>query len=87
MANKLNLKTLISDSWLKELGFNHIGGEKWEYIIQQYGGYADFIYYESDRKRLVIQYKCNEIELVKCYKKETLKRALSLVGYKLSSLK
>lgn len=85
---ELKCKTLINTSWLKELGFTEIGADKdkWEYIIQKYCGYSDFIYYEFENKRLVIQYKCNQVELVNCTKKDTLRRALSLIGYKLKTL-
>ena len=83
---ELKQKTLINTSWLKELGFTEISADKWEYIIQKYGGYSDFIYYDFENRRLVIQYKCNQVELVNCTKKDTLRRALSLIGYKLKTL-
>ena len=85
MKHELKFKNLISESWLKEVGFQE-KTEGWEYLIQQYGGYHDFIYYEFIRHRLVIQYKCNQVEIIECTKKSTMKRALSLVGYKLKGL-
>jgi len=51
----------------------------YEFLIHQYGGYHDFVYYEPPAKRLCIQYKLNNIDLQNCDKKKA-NEALHLVG-------
>lgn len=50
-----------------------------EFLIKQYGGYHDFVFYSPKEKRLVIQYNQNGVELLNCNKRKA-NIALALVG-------
>lgn len=65
---------------LLDFGFEMMGKhDSFEFVIKQYGGYHDFVFFNVEHKRLVIQYHLNEVELHEC-DLEKANAALQLVG-------
>ena len=65
---------------LLDYGFEMMGKhDSFEFVIKQYGGYHDFVFFNVEHKRLVIQYHLNQIELLDC-DMEKANAALKLVG-------
>ena len=65
---------------LLDFGFEMMGkNDSFEFVIKQYGGYHDFVFFNVEHKRLVIQYHLNQIELIDC-DMEKANAALKLVG-------
>ena len=65
---------------LLDFGFEMMGkNDSFEFVIKQYGGYHDFVFFNVEHKRLVIQYHLNQIELLDC-DMEKANAALKLVG-------
>ena len=65
---------------LLDFGFEMMGKhDSFEFVIKQYGGYHDFVFFNVEHKRLVIQYHLNQIELLDC-DMEKANAALKLVG-------
>ena len=65
---------------LLDFGFDMMGkNDSFEFVIKQYGGYHDFVFFNVEHKRLVIQYHLNQIELLDC-DMEKANAALKLVG-------
>ena len=70
----------VTGKYLLERGFKMVGeNDGYEYIIKQYGGYHDYVFFNIRDKRLVIQYQMNLIELYDC-NIEKVVEALALVG-------
>ena len=65
---------------LLDFGFEMMGkNDSFEFVIKQYEGYHDFVFFNVEHKRLVIQYHLNQIELLDCDMKKA-NAALKLVG-------
>ena len=65
---------------LLDFGFEMMGkNDSFEFVVKQYGGYHDFVFFNVEHKRLVIQYHLNQIELLDC-DMEKANAALKLVG-------
>ena len=55
----------ITKEFLLQHGFDEkLDGA--EFVLKQYGGYHDFVYYDFKRNRIVIQYKLQSAELLEC---------------------
>ena len=74
MAQEISIRNLTK--W----GFKIVGeNDYYEFKIKQYGGYSDFVCYHFEKKRLIIQYRLNNIELYECDLQKA-NIALSLCG-------
>ena len=70
----------ITGPLLLKAGFVMVGEtDGYEFMIKQYGGYHDYVYFNLGEKRIDIQYKMNNIEVFECdYEKAN--KALELAG-------
>lgn len=70
----------VTRRYLLDCGFEMMGkNDSFEFLIKQYGGYHDFVFFNVEHKRICIQYRLNQIELVDC-DMEKANAALKLVG-------
>ena len=74
------MSKVISIKNLTKWGFEKVGEDDYyEFKIKQYGGYSDFVCFHYEKRRLIVQYRLNQIELYDCdYEKAN--KALSLCG-------
>lgn len=70
----------VTRRYLLDCRFEMMGkNDSFEFLIKQYEGYHDFVFFNVEHKRLVIQYHLNQIELVDC-DVEKANAALKLIG-------
>ena len=70
----------VTGHYLLECGFEMMGkNDSYEFLLKQYDGYHDFVFFNVGQKRLCIQYHLNCVELYDC-DVEKANAALKFVG-------